>query len=33
MKEKNHKIDEWHTFREEIERLPYFKDICIEPME
>ncbi len=30
---RNHKIDEWHTFREEIERLPYFKEICIEPME
>lgn len=30
---RNHKLDEWHTFREEIERLPYFKEICIEPME
>ena len=29
---KNHKLDEWHTFCEEIERLPYFKEICIEPM-
>lgn len=30
---KNHKLDEWRTFREEIEKLPYFKEICIEPME
>lgn len=30
---KNHKLDEWHTFCEEIEKLPYFKEICIEPME
>lgn len=29
---KNHKLDEWHTFCEEIEKLPYFKEICIEPM-
>lgn len=30
---KNHKLDEWHTFCEEIGRLLYFKEICIEPME
>jgi hypothetical protein len=30
---RNHKLDEWHTFCEEIEKLPYFKEICIEPME
>lgn len=29
---KNHKLDCWHTFCEEIEKLPYFKEICIEPM-
>ena len=29
---KNHKLDEWHTFCEEIGKLPYFKEICIEPM-
>lgn len=30
---RNHKLDCWHTFCEEIERLLYFKEICIEPME
>ena len=30
---RNHKLDCWHTFCEEIEKLPYFKEICIEPME
>ena len=29
---KNHKLDEWRIFCEEIERLPYFKEICIEPV-
>lgn len=27
---KNHKLDEWHTFCEWCESLPYFKEICIE---
>lgn len=27
---KNHKLDEWHTFCEWCEELPYFKEICIE---
>nr|DAT84977.1 MAG TPA: hypothetical protein [Caudoviricetes sp.] len=26
---KNHKLDEWHTFCDWIERLPYFKEICL----
>lgn len=30
---KDHKLDEWRTFRGEVEKLPYFKEICIEPME
>lgn len=25
---KNHKLDEWHTLCEWIEKLPYFKEIC-----
>ena len=25
---RNHKLDEWHTFCEWIEELPYFKEIC-----
>lgn len=25
---RNHKLDEWHTFCEWIEKLPYFKAIC-----
>ena len=25
---RNHKLDEWHTFCEWIEKLPYFKEIC-----
>lgn len=29
---KDHKLDEWHTFCEEVEKLPYFKEICIEPV-
>lgn len=29
---KNHKLDEWHTFCKEVEKLPYFKEICIEPV-
>lgn len=27
---KNHKLDEWHTLCEWIEKLPYFKEICID---
>lgn len=27
---KNHKLDEWHTFCDWIEELPYFKEICLE---
>ena len=27
---KNHKLDEWHTLCEWIEKLPYFKEICTE---
>lgn len=27
---KNHKLDEWHTFCEEVKKLPYFKEVCIE---
>jgi hypothetical protein len=27
---RNHKLDEWRTFCEWIEELPYFKKICIE---
>ena len=27
---KNHKLDEWHTFCEWVEKLPYFKEICLE---
>ena len=30
---RSHRLDEWHTLCEEIEKLPYFKEICIEPME
>ena len=30
---RKHKLDEWRTFCEEVEKLPYFKEICIEPME
>lgn len=26
---KNHKLDEWHTFCDWIEQLPYFKEICL----
>ena len=26
---RNHKLDEWHTFCEWIEELPYFKEVCI----
>ena len=26
---KDHKLDEWHTFCDWIETLPYFKEICI----
>lgn len=29
---KNHRLDEWRIFCEEVEKLPYFKDICIEPV-
>lgn len=29
---KDHKLDEWRTFCEEVEKLPYFKEICIEPV-
>jgi hypothetical protein len=27
---RNHKLDEWHTFCEWIESLPYLKEICID---
>ena len=27
---KNHKLDEWHTFCDWIETLPYFKEICLD---
>lgn len=27
---RNHKLDEWHTFCEWCEKLPYFKEICID---
>lgn len=27
---KNHKLDEWHTFCDICEELPYFEDICLE---
>lgn len=27
---KNHKMDEWHTFCNWIETLPYFREICLE---
>lgn len=27
---KNHKLDEWHTYCEWIESLPYFKEMCLE---
>lgn len=27
---KNHKLDEWHTFCNWIETLPYFREICLE---
>ncbi|MBO7171338.1 MAG: hypothetical protein J6V52_00050 [Bacteroidaceae bacterium] len=30
---KNHKLDEWRDFCKWVEELPYFKEICIEPME
>lgn len=30
---KTHKIFEWHTFCSWCEELPYFKEICVEPME
>mgnify|MGYP005906307575 FL=1 len=30
---KNHKLDCWVDFCKRIETLPYFKEICIEPME
>lgn len=30
---KNHKLDEWRTFCEWVETLPYFKEICIDVME
>ena len=26
---KNHKLDEWHTYCDWIESLPYFKEICL----
>ena len=26
---KDHKLDEWHTFCDWIETLPYFKEICL----
>lgn len=29
---RNHKLDEWHDFCRWCESLPYFKEICIEPM-
>ena len=30
---KNHKLDEWHVFCDWIAELPYFKEMCIKPME
>ena len=27
---KNHKLEEWHTFCDWIENLPYFKEICLD---
>ena len=30
---KAHKLDEWRDFCKWVEELPYFKEICIEPME
>ena len=27
---RNHKLDEWHTFCDWMETLPYFKEICLE---
>ena len=30
---RNHKLDEWRVFCRWCESLPYFKDICVEPME
>ena len=27
---KNHKLDEWHTYCDWIEALPYFKEMCLE---
>lgn len=30
---RNHKLDEWKDFCRWCEGLPYFKDICIDPME
>lgn len=27
---RNHKLDEWHTFCEWMESLPYFKEICVD---
>lgn len=29
---RNHKLDEWHTFCEKVEKMLYFKEICIEPV-
>ena len=26
----NHKLDEWHTYCDWIETLPYFKEMCLE---
>ena len=26
---KRHKLDEWHTYRDWIENLPYFKEMCL----
>lgn len=28
-----HKLDEWHTYCDWISGLPYFREMCIEPME
>lgn len=30
---RHHKLDEWHTYCDWIAGLPYFKHMCIEPME
>ena len=27
---KNHRLPEWHTFCDWVERLPYFKEICLD---